>query len=125
MTVRWITPLLGTAPALQVDENRNFAIIDVRDLVDKAGNSADAVLDKINAGCETLRAGKMTVVCCDYGISRSNAVAVGILSVFESISFESAVRRVLDSTGEKEIKVEPLQAVRRALGMVKGHAHHD
>lgn len=125
MTIRWITPLLGTAPALSVNKNADLNIIDVRDLVDKAGNRADAVLNKITEGCESLRAGHKTVVCCDYGISRSNAVAVGILAVYEAISFEKAVRRVLEATGEKEIKVEPLQSVRRALGQDKTNTRHD
>jgi nucleoside-diphosphate-sugar epimerase len=116
MTIRWITPLLGTGPALQVRPEEDMNIIDVRDLVDKAGNRADAVRQKIAEGCDSLRAGKKTVVCCDYGISRSNAVAVGILAIYESIPFESAVRRVLVATGEKEIKVDPLQVVRIALG---------
>ena len=79
---------------------------------------------KITEGCDSLRAGKKTVVCCDYGISRSNAVAVGILAMHEAIPFEAAVRRVLDATGEKEIKVDPLQAVRRALGVDKKQNQH-
>ena len=125
MTIRWITPLLGTGPALNVRQDEDMNIIDVRDLVDKAGNRADAVRQKITEGCESLRAGKNTVVCCDYGISRSNAVAVGILAMYESIPFETAVRRVLEATGEKEIKAEPLQAVRRALGEDRTNIHHE
>lgn len=124
MSIRWITPLLGTGPAMQVRHEAGMNIIDVRDLVDKAGNRADAVRQKITEGCESLRAGKKTVVCCDYGISRSNAVAVGILAMYESITFETAVRRVLEATGEKEIKVDPLQAVRRALGVDNKNIHH-
>ena len=115
MTIRWITPLLGTGPALPVRQEAELSIVDVRDLVDKAGNRADAVRQKITEGCDSLREGKKTVVCCDYGISRSNAIAVGILAMYESIPFEAAVRRVLEATGEKEIKVDPLHAVRRAL----------
>lgn len=125
MTIRWITPLLGTAPALLVRQEADMNIIDVRDLVDKAGNRTDAVRQKITEGYESLRNGKKTVVCCDYGISRSNAVAVGILAMYESIPFESAVRRVLETTGEKEIKVDPLQAVRRALGEDQKKTHHE
>src|SRR3972149_1542382 len=89
MTIRWITPLLGTAPALLFHQEADMNIIDVRDLVDKAGNRADAVRQKITEGCESLREGKKTVVCCDYGISRSNAIAVGILALSESISLRS------------------------------------
>ena len=125
MTIRWITPQLGTGPALLVRQEAGMNIIDVRDLVDKAGNRTDAIRQKILAGCESLRAGNKTVVCCDYGISRSNAVAVGILAMYESISFEAAVRRVLEATGEKEIKVDPLQAVRRALGEDQKNTRHE
>jgi UDP-glucuronate decarboxylase len=125
MTIRWITPLLGTAPALLVCQEPGMAIVDVRDLVDKAGNRTDAVRNKINEGCESLRCGKKTVVCCDYGISRSNAVAAGILALCEAIPFETAVRRVLEATGEKEIKAGPLQAVRRALGEDKKDTPHE
>jgi len=116
MTIRWITPMLGTGPALLVRQEADLNIIDVRDLVDKGGNRAETVRQKIEEGCNSLRNGKKTVVCCDYGISRSNAIAVGILAVYESIPFEIAVRRVLEATGEKEIKIAPLQAVRNALG---------
>lgn len=124
MRVRWITPLLGTAPAEEVRSASDIQIIDVRDLVDKAGNRADAVKEKIMQGVQSLQAGKRTIVCCDYGISRSNAVAVGILAMCEAIPFEVAVRRVLEATGEKEIKVDPLQAVRLALGVDNKQSHH-
>jgi nucleoside-diphosphate-sugar epimerase len=124
MSIRWITPLLGTGPALQVAQEPDINIIDVRDLVDKAGNRDEAVRQKLNEGCDSLRAGKKTVVCCDYGISRSNAVAVGILATYEAIPFEVAVRRVLEATGEREIKVDPLQSVRLALGLDRKHSQH-
>ena len=124
MSIRWITTHLGTGPALQVAQEPDIKIIDVRDLVDKNGNRADVVRQKINEGCDSLRAGKKTVVCCDHGISRSNAVAVGILSMYEAITFESAVRRVLEATGEREIKVDLLQAVRLALGLDKKQNQH-
>ncbi|MDD1625493.1 MAG: NAD(P)-dependent oxidoreductase [Methylococcaceae bacterium] len=125
MSIRWITPMLGTGPALLVRQESGLNIIDVRDLVDKAGNRADAVRLKIIEGSESLRAGKKTVVCCDYGISRSNAVAVGILAMYESLPFETAMRRVLEATDEKEIKVDTLHAVRRALGEDRRNAHHE
>jgi len=117
MTIRWITPLLGTGPAMAVREAAgDIHIVDVRDLVDKSGNRADAVAEKIQQGHGLLASGKKTVVCCDYGISRSNAIAAGILARTENISLEAAVRRVQDATGEQEIKAEPLRAVRLALG---------
>lgn len=115
MTIRWITNLLGTAPALSQHISADMQVIDVRDLVDKDGNSADAVRKKIVEGCKLLSNGKKTIISCDYGISRSNAIAVGVLALHESITYEEAVRKVLKATDEKEIKVGPLQVVRRAL----------
>lgn len=117
MTVRWITETLGTAPALAVIGANAFDVIDVRDLVDKSGNRADTVRTKIDQGLASLRAGNKVVVCCDYGISRSNAIAAGILALHQNVPFETAVRKVQEATGETEIKLEPLSSVRQALGI--------
>jgi len=115
MTIRWITQLLGTASADKARDCSDVHIIDVRDLVDKAGNRPDAVRQKIMEGVEYLRSSEKTIVCCDYGISRSNAIAAGILAVYGKLPLDSAVRIVQEATGEKEIKLEPLDAVRSAI----------
>ncbi|MCK4870754.1 MAG: NAD-dependent epimerase/dehydratase family protein [Gammaproteobacteria bacterium] len=117
MTIRWITPMIGTAPATEMRGAHACQLIDVRDLVDKAGNRPDAVREKIRHGIKYLEDGKKIVVCCDYGISRSNAIAAGILASYEKMSLDTAVRRVQEATGESEIKLEPLSAVRDALGV--------
>ncbi len=117
MSIRWITPMLGTAAATAAQGIPDISIVDVRDLVDKAGNGSGPVQEKIRQGVELLTQGKRTVVCCDYGMSRSNAIATGILATFEKIGFEKALRRVQEATGEAQIKVEPLNAVRDALGL--------
>jgi nucleoside-diphosphate-sugar epimerase len=116
MTIRWITRQLGTAPASAVETETDLSLIDVRNLVDKAGNSVEATRQKIQEGLDSISQGKRTVICCDYGMSRSNAVAVGVLASFEKIGFDAALRKVLDATGETEIKLQPLSAVREALG---------
>ena len=116
MKIRWITPLLGTAPAMEVIDNPDIVLIDVRDLVDKAGNTEETVKDKIVRGAESMVSGKKTVIACDYGISRSNAIAAGILARFEGIPLKQALKQVMVATGETEIKLEPLSVVRRALG---------
>jgi nucleoside-diphosphate-sugar epimerase len=120
MTIRWITPLLGTAAFNAVQNFENIQIVDVRDLVDKAGNNSDAILNKIDQGTDFVKSGKRTVICCDYGMSRSNAIAVGIIANLESISFNQALNKVQEATGETEIKLEPLNAVRQALGVSIG-----
>lgn len=115
MSIRWITEQLGTAPATEVLGMACIEIVDVRDLVDKAGNRTDAIREKVLAGVQYLKNGCKTVVCCDYGISRSNAVAAGIIAVHYEMPFLDAVRLVQSRTGETEIKLDPLDAVRRAI----------
>lgn len=120
MRIRWITPLLGTAPASAIHDVSDACIVDVRDLVDKAGNRSEAIREKIRQGIESLAQGRRTIVCCDYGMSRSNAIATGILSSFDKKAFDTALRQVQEATGETQIKLEPLNAVREALGLRSG-----
>lgn len=110
--IRWITDKLGTAAysdAINISED--FVILDVRNLVDKEGNTASEVKSKIDEGVALLHNGNRVVVCCDYGKSRSNSIAAGILSVSECIRISDAVRKVMLVTGESEIKIEMLQSI--------------
>ena len=116
MSVRWILPNLGTAPAMSASASEDTAVLDVRDLVDKGGNTSDAVLEKIKKGTALLREGKRVIVACDYGISRSNAIAAGIIASVQGISVDAAIREVIARTDEREIKLELLAAVHAALG---------
>ena len=113
--VRWITEFLGTGPFTKITPEGDMRILDVRDLVDKAGNDPSEIVEKIDAGIAVLNEGCRLVVACDYGISRSNSIAAGILSVYENIPFDEAAYTVVQTTGEQEIKLGPLGAVRRAL----------
>ena len=114
--INWISERLGTAPAESFDPE-GFVVLDVRHLVDKAGNETGPVRDIIGRGVEALARGERVVVCCDYGISRSNAIAIGILSRASGIPFDEAVRQVSERNGAPEIKIEPLNIVRSALGL--------
>ena len=120
--IRWINDHLGTAPALDPSITSDMVVLDVRDLVDKFGNSPDATRDKIEQGAALMAQGKRVVVCCDYGISRSNAIAAGILSLFRGIKLEQAVKEVVQAIGLQEIKLDPLRSVRNALQEDEGNA---
>jgi len=113
--IRWILGNLGTAPGSDESIPPGVKRLDVRDLVDKSGNSTETTRQKLDQGCGWLAEGRKVVVCCDYGISRSNAIAAGILALHLGITFNRAVQMVVEATGEQEIKLEPLKAVRSAL----------
>jgi len=112
--IGWITERLGTCAWEELPPD-GVRVLDVRDLVDKRGNAPHVVKPKIEEALAYLRRGERVVVSCDYGISRSNAIAAGILAAYEGIALNEAVRRVVAATGESSIKLEVLSAVRLAL----------
>lgn len=123
--IRWINDHLGTAPASDPSITGDLVVLDVRDLVDKFGNSPVATREKIEQGAALLAQGKRVVVCCDYGISRSNAIAAGVLSLFRGIKLDQVVKEVVRTIGLQEIKLDPLRSVRNALQEDEGHARDE
>lgn len=114
--IRWITHNLGTAAWDSATSARDVTLLDTRDFLDRSGNNTGAVRARIEEGVNLLNAGRRVLVCCDYGISRSNAFAAGILTLSNGGPLRDAIRQVLLATGEKSIKLEVLAAVREAVG---------
>ncbi|MBW1989210.1 MAG: NAD-dependent epimerase/dehydratase family protein [Deltaproteobacteria bacterium] len=113
--IRWILPNLGTAAFDAAADEPGVDILDVRDLLDKPGNPSARVAEKVAEGSRLLKENKKVVVCCDYGMSRSNAIAAGILASVESLAFGDALRRVMEATGERAMRVEVIDVVRRIV----------
>lgn len=120
--IRWIRRELGTGPHAELPEGP-WRVLDVRMLVDKEGNDPETVRRLIDEGVEAVRAGKTVVVACDFGVSRSNAIAAGILASTERWSVDRALREVVDATGETEVKVGMVETVRYVLG--EAHRHRE
>jgi UDP-glucuronate decarboxylase len=117
--IRWITKDLGTGAYEKCRTVSEVALLDVRDLVDKAGNTVSEVKNKIEQAVVLLEKGRKVLICCDAGLSRSNAVAAGVMCVLTNSSFYQAVRRVVVETGESSIKVEMLAVVRDAVTAIR------
>jgi nucleoside-diphosphate-sugar epimerase len=114
--IRWIVEnKLGTAAADDVASDGQMVIIDARALVDKRGNSATALLAKIDAGVTALTDGKGVVVICDFGVSRSNTIAAGILARWRGLDVDAAIAQVVETTGEASIKLEMIESLREAF----------
>lgn len=117
MTIRWITESLGTAPWSPELAYEHINLVDVRSLRDAAGNSPLLIKEKIFEISNLLNQGRQVVICCDYGISRSNAIAAAALSQVTGISLNDSLRRVVCATGETRIKVDLVDDIRSVLGM--------
>lgn len=113
---RWITSQLGTAPWDHCDRAAENVLVDVRLLRDSAGNPADVIRERIEQALEALRLGRKVIVCCDYGVSRSNAVAAGVLAAYSGIDYDTALAGVIAATSEQRIKLDFVSDVRAALG---------
>lgn len=124
--IRWIVEdRLGTAPGDSITGDHPFHVVDTRAMVDKHGNSATDLLAKIREGAEELRRGRSVVVVCDFGVSRSNAIAAGILADWRSLDLDAAVDHVIATTGEHAIKLEMVESLRAALGTSPAPGDHD
>ena len=115
--IRWITEHLGTAAFTDPAIGKNHFVLDVRDLVDKQGNSPTATRKKIDQGVALLQQGQRLVICCDHGISRSNAMAAAILAGYAGLSFNESLLHVIKATGETGIKIDFVEDLRRALNV--------
>jgi nucleoside-diphosphate-sugar epimerase len=115
--MRWLTESIATAAFNDVKETleNNVVIVDVRDLVDKSGNDIIYINTKIDESVSILKTGKKIVICCDYGMSRSNSIAIGVIIKMTGIDFAESVNLVKNIVDENGIKIEMLDTVYRAL----------
>jgi UDP-glucuronate decarboxylase len=123
--IHWIYDHLGTAAFDHASQIPGITVIDVRDLVDKAGNSVEILKAKIEQARVCLDRGDKVVICCDYGMSRSNSVAAGVLAQVKGVSLGEAVRKIIETIGEKNLKIEVLNRVYQAIGKDADQAEPD
>ncbi len=123
MTIRWITEQLGTSPWGPAFASGPIAVVDVRLLRDAAGNSPLLIREKIAEARDHLKRGAPVVICCDFGISRSNAIAAAVLAEDAGISLGESLLRVIQATSETGIKIDFVEDLRRALGVSRPAAH--
>jgi len=113
----WITDNLAISSKEKIGKG-NYKTVDVRDMVDKEGNPPKLILEKIDTAIKFLKANQKVVIFCDYGLSRSNAIAVGVLVKHFGYNFEEAVKLILKKTGQSLINLGLLNSVRDTLGII-------
>jgi nucleoside-diphosphate-sugar epimerase len=113
--IRWITDCIGTAAFSSIGPASELEIVDVRDLVDGKGNTPQVIREKIDLVLAALNRKRRVIVCCDYGISRSNSIAAGAIALHENCSFDDALQKVISATRELDIRPDTANGVRLAL----------
>lgn len=114
--VCWLDDRLGTGAYTALGDTAGASLLDVRSLDDGPGNSVAAVSGLITQGLRLLEAGTSVIAACDLGVSRSNAVAAGIMAMRSGQPLDLALERVLRATGGADICLGLLDTVRAALG---------
>ena len=112
--IKWITEQLGTASYYEYERlpgAGDLHLVDVRELVDGMGNDPRRLRAIIDGTVQQLRSGKRVVICCDQGVSRSNAIALGTLLAV-GMDYEQALRRVVQDFGNANISLGVLADVR-------------
>jgi UDP-glucuronate decarboxylase len=111
---RWITDMLGTAPYYDCEKTvstHDIMVLDIRELVDNRGNNPNDLIRKIQSAAKAIQDGRKVVVCCDKGISRSNAIALGVL-MLSGMSYGEALKVILEKVGPSNLNLALLHDVR-------------
>jgi len=114
--ITWITESIATASFTELDTaiHQSGLVADVRDLVDKGGNSLESLNLHIDLAEDILnRYGKVYVVC-DMGISRSRLIALGLLTRI-GWSFDDALSHIRKVANKPEINLSLLRTLSRHL----------
>ena len=110
--ITWLTPQIGTAAHHDVAGDPTVAdtLVDVRELVDKGGNPASALLTRIDDAAAVLRDRGRVVVACDAGISRSRIVAIGVM-VRSGWTLDDAIGHVRAVADKPELNLALLRSL--------------
>lgn len=71
-----------------------FYVLDIREKIVDARNPLSKYKRLVDEACRLLKEHGRLVLCCSAGVSRSNAIAIGVLVRYYGISFEGACELV-------------------------------
>jgi protein-tyrosine phosphatase len=90
-----------------------YKVLDVRSLLDDTGNKDEDYYKLIDKGVYLLDNYDKVVVCCTAGISRSNAIAIGILMKYWKMDFQTAFEMVNNKISNCLIENAHINALKR------------
>ena len=81
----------------------SWIVADVRDLYDDDSNSLEEYEKKIDLVWELMQQHNRVVICCVAGISRSNAIALGVLVKYFHMDFYEALELIREKVSRANI----------------------
>jgi protein-tyrosine phosphatase len=94
----------------------NFRIVDVRILVDGENPLFEYELNIIRV-VSYLELGEKVVICCRAGVSRSNAIALGVLTHYFKIDFNEALGLIASKVPTSNILPPHISALCKLLNV--------
>jgi len=110
----WITKNLATSSMSEfmLRKRKNVVAVDVRDLIDGEGNDFEVFLGKVEEVENLINVNQKVCVCCESGISRSNAVALAYL-VRSGMDFDEAYNMIKEKVPVVQIDMALLDLAKK------------
>ena len=94
-----------------------WPVADVRDLYDDDSNGLEDYEKKIDLAWELLQKNGRVVICCVAGISRSNAIALGVLVKYFDMDFYDAWELVRQRVPRANINPSHISKLKKLFGV--------
>jgi protein-tyrosine phosphatase len=85
-------------------DNKSWAVADVRDLYDDGSNALQDYEKMIDKAYALMQQHDRVVICCVDGMSRSNAIALGVLVKYFKMDFDGAWDLIRRKVPDSDIK---------------------
>ena len=115
--VYWITWQLGTSAYCDHEDLSLFTVYNLMNLED-GWNEPEILAEKMRKIITDMKAEKRVVLMCAAGISRSNGLAMGILSTYHKLSLDDAKKIVECFCPRANPMPDLLRAVAEAVKMI-------
>ena len=132
--VYWITWQLGTCAYYELKEagfdchdfvtcdktmNNSIAVYNMMDLED-GWNEPEQLAGRMLMIIADLKAHRRVIIMCAAGISRSNGMAMGVLSAYHNLAFDDAKRIVEKMCPRANPMPDLMDAVKEAVQLING-----
>jgi protein-tyrosine phosphatase len=94
----------------------SWKVVDVRRLRDDDSNTLDDYKKYIDLCFEAIKEQGKVAICCSYGVSRSNAIALGVLVKYYDMNFIEALQLIKHKVKKSNIKEIHITKLKKLLG---------